>query len=111
MVKIFICFKEKNHDFFIRTYIKYQVSWKFLMLLVLIGDTCSAEYVPEEYLIEICPIYDKIIDDICLYLERAAGVELVNRETMCAMSCEGLIIRALYSAPVRERVLRKFRKV
>uniref|UniRef100_A0A1B0C2S7 Uncharacterized protein n=1 Tax=Glossina palpalis gambiensis TaxID=67801 RepID=A0A1B0C2S7_9MUSC len=87
------------------------VSWKYLMLLVLIGDTYSAEYLPEDYLNEVCPIYDKVVDDICLYLERSAGIELVNRETMCAMSCEGLIIRGLYSAPVHESVIRKFKKV
>uniref|UniRef100_A0A1A9US41 Saposin B-type domain-containing protein n=1 Tax=Glossina austeni TaxID=7395 RepID=A0A1A9US41_GLOAU len=82
------------------------VCWKYLMLLVLIGDTCSAEYLAEDYLNEVCPIYSKVMDNICLYLERSGGMELVNRESLCEMSCEGLIIRGLYSVPVYENVKR-----
>uniref|UniRef100_A0A1B0C2S8 Uncharacterized protein n=1 Tax=Glossina palpalis gambiensis TaxID=67801 RepID=A0A1B0C2S8_9MUSC len=75
---------------------------KALATLLFFIQNCLAVFLPPYYIKEVCPTYQKVRDELCTYFAKIYKSALYDKEPLCGMTCEGIILKGLWNVPNRE---------
>uniref|UniRef100_A0A1A9US39 Uncharacterized protein n=1 Tax=Glossina austeni TaxID=7395 RepID=A0A1A9US39_GLOAU len=82
--------------------IKNMIFSKALAALLFFIQNCLAVFLPPYYIKAVCPTYQKIRDELCTYFAKIYKGTLYDKEPLCGMTCEGIILKGFWNVPNRE---------
>uniref|UniRef100_A0A1B0AJE9 Uncharacterized protein n=1 Tax=Glossina pallidipes TaxID=7398 RepID=A0A1B0AJE9_GLOPL len=85
------------------TKIKNMIFSKALATLLFFIQNCLAVFLTPHYIKGVCPTYQKIRDELCTYFAKIYNSTLYDKEPLCGMTCEGIILKGLWNVANAER--------